>query len=107
MFLFFLTLLFLFGDVVSQESRIIAVPLPGAASHSRLMWEIASGLAGRGHKVWLIVDSSDIPRFSSFMNAKNMSNPGLIAYNTGISEADWRSGKQPEWFYKEGMTHNA
>ena len=96
MLLFFLTLLLAFGDASvlhGKESRVLAVPLPGAASHSRLMWEVASGLAGRGHKVWVVVDLSDIPRFTSFMNAKNISNPQLIAYNTGISESDWRSGK--------------
>jgi len=98
MLIFFLILLLLsFGDAAvlrGKGSRVVAVPLPGAASHSRLMWEIAAGLANRGHTVWLVADQSDVPRFSSFMNTQNISNPKLVAYNTGISEADWRSGKR-------------
>jgi len=71
---------------------ILTIPLPGAQSHARIMFDVSAGLASRGHDVWILVDHGDAPRYSSFA-APAAASPKLITYDTGVSDEDWREGK--------------
>jgi len=99
--MFFIVLLLLFAYVAAvphqaaapgSRSRVLAIPLPGAASHARIMSDLASGLTFRGHDVWLLVEKGEASRYSSFA-VDTKADPKLIVYDTGVSETDWREGE--------------
>jgi hypothetical protein len=93
----FVFLLLLTLGHAGTPPRLLTVPLPGAASHARLMWELSKAMVSRGWDVMILVENADLIHFSAALSVATEL-PKILTYDTGVSEQDWREGEQSDLF---------